>query len=65
MVSRRPDSKDTVSDRKSNIRISLVLKKFQGNEFSRIDIFGGKTRNLFSRIWPKFAKFSSRENLFP
>ena len=31
MVSRRPNSKDTVSDRNSNIRISLILEKFCGN----------------------------------
>ena len=34
----------------------------------RIDIFGGQKGNLFSQIWPKFAKFakfSSRENFVP
>ena len=31
MVSRRPNSKDTASDRNSNIRISLILEKFRGN----------------------------------
>ena len=36
MVSRRPNSKDTVIDRNSNIRISSILKKFRGNQFSQV-----------------------------
>ena len=46
MVSKKPNAEDTVSDKKSNIRISSILEKFGGN-FSQIDIFGGQKRNFF------------------
>ena len=36
MVSRRPNSKDILSDRNSNIRCSSILEKFCWNFFSRI-----------------------------
>ena len=39
MISKRPDSKDIVPDRNSNIRGSPILKKFRGNQFSRITNF--------------------------
>ena len=39
MVSRKTNSKDTVSDRNCNNRISLILEKFRRNRFSRITNF--------------------------
>ena len=39
MVSRRPDSKDTVSNRNCNIPILLIFEIFCGNWFSRITNF--------------------------
>ena len=72
MVSRRPNSRDILFDKNSNILSSSILdksggnlfsritnfEKFCGNRFSQKDSFGGQIRNLMSRILPKFTKFS-------
>ena len=65
MVPKRPNSKDPVSVRNSNIRISLILEKYRENSSSRIDIVGGQKMNLPSRIWQKFTNNFSSENFFP
>ena len=50
MVSKRPNTKDTVSDKNSNIRISLIIKKFHGNQFSRITNFKNFAGIIFRKL---------------
>ena len=52
MVSGRPNSKGTVSDRNSNIRISIIFEKFCGIDFCE------------SPILKNFAGINFRESTF-
>ena len=72
MVSRKTNSKDTVSDRNCNNRISLILEKFRRNRFSRITNFenfmGINVReSAFSGVkkWIYFREFSQNRNFLP
>ena len=66
MVWRRPNSKDTVSDRNSNIRMSLILEKFLGNNFCETPLLKNFAGINFrqSPIVKNFAGINFRESTF-
>ena len=79
MSPRRPNSKHNVSNRNSDICISLIFEKFAGINFRGSPIlknfvginfcestFSGvkKKESIFANL-AKNAKFSSREDFFP